>query len=422
MTMKLTDLYASLLKTAFLYPDDEGFISLKLPGGKPSPALIDGKRMVLPLPNQLNNPHKDQIIVFHPLLENIARGESKILERYRQALNMRLNLTVGLVAYQLMMIGTSKELHSSLSPDQLELLDVLKDADAKTKKLFDKIMEAMEADPKQARFVSIFLRKSAKVHGKTHARVAVVGFPFYEELKKGGKEVFGVKIERVKDRAVLMAFMQYLFPRIDELEAYNRGSDSDVAPFMDALMQTVLALASPINAIAELFGEKLGDADDIVIPSDWMESFANLDALYKEIKSVPMQAGNEGSIAGVDASVAPTPLNQPIPAQPAPVMAPPAPAMYPGQMYPTAPVPQMQAAPAPAKAAKGKLDFDSFMQMTVGQPAQPYPFPGQAIPGQAYYPSPGYPAAAPPMGQHMGVGVGVGIAPGWGGVPPSPRW
>ena len=300
--MILIDLYKSILKTANLVTGPDGFVSVTVPKDgelKTEPWIIEGKRVALPTSEQLANPNWKERIVFHPLSENILHVESKILEAFRTKLNQRLNYTFGVLALELLQIATSESVHGLLSPDQASFLSKLKNADEKTMKLLIKLLGAMGGDKPQNAFVSIFLKKPGTVHDKPFKRVGVVAFPFYKELvKKGATECYDIKMSE-KDRKSLIALMEYMMPGLDEPEAYNRGTNSDVAPFLDALMAAVLAVAGPLNDIVELFSNMLATnsarskPEYLKFEGDWVETFENLAVMLPQIRMVPVQGAIE---------------------------------------------------------------------------------------------------------------------------------
>ena len=207
--MKLIPLYESLLATADMASTADGFISRKV-GGKSTPATINGKRLVLPTHEHLCNPKPAEQIIFHPLSENILRGESIVVEDFRKAINIKLHYTIGVLAYQLLTIATSTAEHSKLNPDQLEFLSAVKNADEKTLESFQKLLRAMSVDQTANTFVSIYLKRGGVVEGKKYSRAGIVSFPLFEELCKDDT-VYGVKL-RVKDKDTLINLMQYIFP------------------------------------------------------------------------------------------------------------------------------------------------------------------------------------------------------------------
>ncbi len=285
------------MATANLVVTSDNLVSGRL-GKQAHPVLIKGKRLALPTQEHLANPDKSAIVLFHPLAESITRGESEVLEKYRSLLMLRFNMVAAELMAQLLSIAISQDEHAKLSPDQSEFLSKVKTVDAKTYDLFKKILGAMPADQAARRIVGIFLKKTGSVGGKRHKRVGVVSFPLYQELKREGSDIWGIKC-RVKDKESLIALMEFMFPQIEVEGSYNRGSDSDVAPNLDALMQAALAIVLPLNDITSTFENQLGDEEhqgnEYFIDCDWQDTFVNLGVMLKEIRSVPMQAGNEGA-------------------------------------------------------------------------------------------------------------------------------
>ena len=65
MTMKILDLYKSILATAGLVTTSDGFIKMEI-GDKTKPATVKGKSLVLPTPEHLKNPDWTNREQFHP--------------------------------------------------------------------------------------------------------------------------------------------------------------------------------------------------------------------------------------------------------------------------------------------------------------------------------------------------------------------
>lgn len=316
MAMKLLDVYKSMMQTAGLFVTEDHLVSCHLTDEIVAPVMLKGKRLALPSPAILARPDKSDITVFHPLNESFRPGESEVLEKYRRLLMVRFNEVAGTIGLKLLNISASIADHPSLSPDQAEFLTKVKGVDDKTIEVFEKVLEAMPADQVAKRILTLFLKKTGSVAGKRYKRVGVVSFPLYDELqkkptvtikppaKKGDKEtkvtvydIYGVKC-REKDRDAILALMEYIFPNIQEVGSYNRGSDSDIAANLDALMQASLAVIQALNSITETFENvfnKNEDASSLLIDCEWHEAFMNLGAMLNEIRMVPMQAGNEGS-------------------------------------------------------------------------------------------------------------------------------
>jgi hypothetical protein len=409
--MNIIDLYKSILDCGNLSTDKDGFVSVKITG---SPVLVGGKRLVLPTQNQLTSSDWNEKIRFHPLNENILRGESEIITKLRSVFNIRLNYTFAAIAQNLIAIVASTAEHHLLNPEQSEMLSAISEVDETTLELFNKITIAAIKEAPDKAFINVFLKRGGTIAGKKYSRVGVVTFPLYEELKNADQELFhGIKL-RVKDKLSIKQLYEYILPNLDKAESYNFGSDSNIAPFLHALMGTILGVGSKFNDILELFSKEIDDTEMLLLASDWVDTFENLGEMLSQIRSIPMQQGNEGSIKIVDAQPG---VQQPISVPQAPqALTYQAPA--PQNVY-TAPVPQAMPQPMPWQhpgqpqmqpqlqqqpglvITENGLDFNSLLRskpqvaamgMNMGQPQMFQPqyqerTPTWAIPQQSF----GYP-------------------------------
>jgi hypothetical protein len=294
----IDDIYRPMMATAGLVVDADGYVSVKQKD-KNRPATIGGKRLVLPTPAQLKVRGWDERVAFHPLWENIMHGESKVLAEYRNALNNRINAVTGALMLWLLRTATSVKAHPNLSPEQAKFLSKVKGADETTLESLTEIMEKAMPVKGLNKFVRIFLKKSGEYQGKRMGCVAVVTFPFYEEVKamtKGHRKIWDITV-RAKEREILMALMEFIFPTIAEEESYNRGSNNKTAQKADALMQAVLGIAADLNSVISLFANLIPDHESLMIPADWSDALSDMDMLLPVIRTVPMQAGNEGESA-----------------------------------------------------------------------------------------------------------------------------
>lgn len=296
--MNILDLYKSILECGGLTTDDEGFVSIKF-DKKGSPVLVNGKRLVLPTQKQLTSENWNDKIVFHPLSENILRGESEVITKLRSVFNIRLNYTFAAVAQNLLTIISSVGEHNKLTPEQGEILSAVMDADETTLVSFTKMMVNSIGECPEKAFINIFLKRGGTINGKKYSRVGIVTFPLYEELKKNQETYYGVKL-RSKDRQALIQLYEYMLPGLDMEESYNFGTDSNIAPFLDALMGTVLGIGSKMNDILELFGKLIDSGDQLVFESEWVDAFENLTVMLPQIRQIPAQQGNEGKVKGTE--------------------------------------------------------------------------------------------------------------------------
>lgn len=276
--MNLIDIYTSMLRFSGLHVDDNGHIFTKINDRK-EPMMVSGLQMILPTFENLRRFNNKDHAIFHPLAENIVRNESVVLKKYRDVVNIRLNYTIGVIVQSLLNVVASPDLHKQLNPEQMHLLTFIKDCDDKTVTHFiQQMVSAIKTSPDSA-FINIFLKRGGWKDKTKYARLAVVSFPFFENIKD-------MKV-RQKDKEAFKAIFQYLFTKIDTEGAYNYGSNSDIAPFLDAMMHSAALIASPLNDTLELFNPYIEGAAELLFESDWLEYFQNLEDLTIEIRKIP---------------------------------------------------------------------------------------------------------------------------------------
>lgn len=292
---KMIKVYRQILDTANVHITDDDCVSLKEAQKdgevKHIPLTIKGQRLVLPTPVQMRNSDWEKRVAFHPLSENTGRGESAVLERLRGLFAFRVNTVYPLLLLRLLQIGASPKDHEKLTPEQAEFLPLVKDADEKTIQAFAAICKETPATNPLKSFISLYLRRSAKLEGKDYFRAGVLTFPLYAEMMKGEEKVAGVAL-RKKDRKTLKDLMDYVLPHQGDAQYYSRGSNSRVAPSIDAVMNAMLAIAGPLNDVIERFDGLI--PQDLLIPTEWAETFENVESMTDEIRNMPMLRGNEG--------------------------------------------------------------------------------------------------------------------------------
>ncbi len=297
--MNIIQLYTDILNACGCKVDHEGFVSVDpsvFTGEKSTnglPFIVNEKRVVLPIDAQLRSGNQDKI-VFHPLNENILRGESDVVMKLRAAFTIRINHLFFIAVKTAVQMIYDHDNHKKFNPNQHEILSIAPDLNEDTAVDLVRMMRNATAQNPNC-FVSLFLKRSGSVDGKKYSRVGVVGFPFYNELKKEQDTYYGVKL-RKRDRAGLIKLMENIFPNIEKEGEYNRGSNSQVAPYMDSLMKTVMSVGSKLNDYFETYRNVIsGFEEGLIISSDWVDAFDNLDSNAVHIRKIPVQAGNEGS-------------------------------------------------------------------------------------------------------------------------------
>lgn len=443
--IKLMDVYRALVETPGFFATEDGFVRVDVGDGEVYPVLgKDGKQVVLPLQERLKDQNNKSYEFFHLLSENSKTNASDLQSRYRHWLVNRYSIVFGGLATALLTIAADKELTKKLRPDQAQFLGMVVEADTRTVQDFSKIAD-VAAKPNQVQqvFMHLYLRNVGVVNGQSYSRVAVVNFPFYDELvalehdedqhksakkaksppkdKKAEHEVFGVAI-RKKDRPALMGLVRYLIPNVGTAQAYDVGSNSRIAPSVDAMMHAFLPMARHLNDIIDLFkgvdGNIDRDLEQMTFKLDWVDAFENLDGLWNQIRLVPPQ--NQG-VAEEPAPAAPTaaasPTQQPrTTTTPVPVPVPPhaqqtmQPPPWNPSPYPQQPQPQTGYYPpvnTGHPATPGTVNVAEMMHNSM-RGGMRGPVPGQQPMGYGY----GAPAQT----------YGAPAAPGYGGGYPAPGY
>ena len=347
--MELVQLYKSILKSIFVEADESGALSLVF--GKGGPLTIGEKRMVIPERDVLINSDFTNLIAFHPLSEDVMKGESAVIQKLRKLILFRLTTSLQLLATELLSLAGNSENHAQLSPTlQKRLLKPMSKADASSITQLSNLFKKLSLNGQQ-RLLSVYLRRGGKICGTGFARAAIIAFPMLTELENDDRKVYGetVKVDNVK---VLKALFNIIVPGYETTETYSFGSNSKVAPFFHALMGAYAKLAIQINLVADEFKDQLTSYDTIHIDTDWVEHVTDI-SIYNN-KLEPME-GNMGSIVedkttsymdsvSIDTSGV---LNAPVPKPEASVQLPQTPQLQPAQYIQPAPAPQVAIGDAP---------------------------------------------------------------------------
>jgi hypothetical protein len=379
--MNLLQTYSAVLNFSGFCVDNDGRISTTLARTK-KPFVIDDKRMVVPTKERLAEFNYKEEDIFHPLNESIVRGESDLVTRMKDQINLRLNYTIACVGLGLLRVAASSDDHKKLSPEQMELVIAVKDADNTMVNNFVKVMTWGAKNKGQQFFTNIYLKKGGTYEGKKNAYVGIVRFPYYQELMEG-KDEHNLRV--TKDIPSFKALFEYMFPNLETTEEYNYGSMSRVAPCFESLIMTAAKIAFRLNELIHLFKSFIDDADDLVFDDSWLRTFENLNSLKDEIHSIPIQNGVRGETYTIEERQAALPVAQP-------------------QQLTTY---QVNPPAAEIKTTKNGVDFKSLMasrpdlqalQMPQGHPQQQMMY--QQQPPQRRVP--GWAAAGAPQGPAPG--------------------
>ncbi len=296
----IEELYLPILAGLHIYPDESGVLH-RIHRESNKICEVNKHKLCLPTDVNLKNLSQSEYMFFHPMSENIARGDSVIYNYMKLALTLRINYTIMGVASILLSIASDKTLDGKLKSHQLDLLAALPKLDKKTVDHFNNAIGKTDLDENV--FFSVYNRRNGKVGGVTYNRAAVVRFPLIEQLVDPTKSEFwsSVKGIRKADYANYLSLFNYLLPDWDVENAYSGASDSMEAPSFHALIDSFVKVMKRLNEVMDKFSD-LADVEDLYskeVPA--IESA--LSQLQKFANIISPLDGNMGECAANDAQV-----------------------------------------------------------------------------------------------------------------------
>ncbi len=407
----IQDFYKQVLAALSHRVEEDDLITFITPDGEARPATVEGRRLVLPSKARLKDGFDDELQPFHPIAENIARkGASPVLANMQRVARALIANHFTAIAEHLLMVASEPSLHKDLPPDCSEYLKKVPQADKKCLQNFQELIK--KAIAKNA-LITLYLKNGGKLQGEKVNRLCVIRFPIMDHLETDDDTVLGVKL-RKKDKKTIAALLHYIMPFGDDPEEYSAGSNSKVAPFLDAFLKAYLKIGKQINKLIHRYNKPL-NMDMRPLDLHYEESLEHLRDYYDKLPSL---RGNEGSLAKGEEEEVEVP-SQPQPPQPA--------ATQPGYGTPPPQPATPPPPPQPQKSSKSGMSIDEFLGRT-RQPQQP-PAPPQGYgynqpPQQPMYnqppPQPNYGYGQSPQPQGYGYSQPP-AQPGYGyNQPPQP--
>lgn len=312
--MSILDFYSDILTALRYQVDDEDLISFVPPEGSPVPATVDKRRLVLPTKARLREGFDSELQPFHPLAESVARkGASPVLAHMQRCAKAVLAFYYVGIASRLLTIAAETDRHKDLPPNCADFLKKLANADKKSLVDFSALIKAAI---KENKLVVLYLKNGGKLDGDKYNRLCVVHFPLTDLLYSDEDVVLGVKL-RKKDRKTFAELLQHILPMGNDPEYYSAGSNSRIAPFMDAFLQAYAKVAEQFNTVVRRYaevldlvsgGKDISDAPLTLIPLKYREGLKNMKEYYDKIPSL---RGNEGALAKGEAEE-PEPTRAPV--------------------------------------------------------------------------------------------------------------
>lgn len=290
---KLLDSYETLLTSLDIRVEEGGGLTHDITD---TPILIEGKRLTFPLKDVLKNIDSANIVVFHPLSENVYANMSQVLVQLRYMVSAKLHRIISGMGYVLANCVVNAASHNDLSDNQLKIIAPLSNVDSSFLSKYVDLVDSLEVqgDP---RLVSLYVKRGGELKDKKYTRMVGVNFPLIEHIMTTDDPVInGVKF-RKKDIATLRALFDIVIPNAAEFDHYSVGSNSPVAPYLMALLKVYSNVLQGTAGIAWDFRgaakESMGyslhvKASDIAELTEGETSLANFTGL------IPALPGNTG--------------------------------------------------------------------------------------------------------------------------------
>jgi hypothetical protein len=284
--MDLIELYSKIVESTGWEINSNGRINDF--GG---PVEIAGKGLIIPTNDTLRNPDWDHTMAFHPMSENVMRGESAVLFALRNQMQYKLNFIANVIIQELGELAADVTRQKTLTIKQKEYLKLVPDFDSKTVKAIDSVLD--KANPSEPeKIIGLFVKRSGTIDDKQYKRIATVHSPLRLEDNNKDRTIFGVKF-RVCDYLPFFDLFDVILPDVNS-NRYSVGSNSMVAPSFHALLGAYITAAKRLNVVLRKFQKVWGDDfEELLIDISWEEDVVNLDQ-YKGI--IPNLRGNEGSV------------------------------------------------------------------------------------------------------------------------------
>lgn len=287
---ELIRFYTQTLNAMNVVPDEEGrlsMIAVDEDDEQRIPVECNGKRMVLPYRPYLVAGNWDNLIPFHPLSENLLRGESEVIRSLRTMVTFRISAIASQLLTVLMGIAADPEAQAELTSKQIPYLKEVPHANEKTVKVLNRLLARHFNQ-----FFKLYLRRSGTYNGEEYRRVAAVSFPIWDELSSSGTKIYDVECGSAKNKRTIAALFEVVFPDVDNQDAWSYGSNSDVAPYFQALMGCLAKVGSHLNGMVHLYRKYLDNAKSLKVSTDWLD---DLEDLSKWKHAIPALPGNLGA-------------------------------------------------------------------------------------------------------------------------------
>ncbi len=274
--MNAIEFYTALLESLGLTVS-EGGVVLR-PGKTETPLEINGKTVVLPTKFYLDQNEWSEVHPFHPLCEDALMGQSETLHLLNAVMRISLSTRYAALIKDILTVSTTKELQQQVAdPSVNEITMVFPDVKGGAIKSWTSVYKMFN---KNQYFSSLYINRNMEVDGKLYQRVGVPNFPILEENDEA--TLLGVAITK-KDTAGIRALVGKIVEPIPK-----EFCSSASLPYFDTIIQYYIAMITRYNEIVTMYGAVIKSP---LVPTDWIETFEDIEKIRKRIPRLPGNAG-----------------------------------------------------------------------------------------------------------------------------------
>lgn len=290
---KVVAFYTSLLATLDIVANDDGLLAHSTSG---EPITIDGKRLALPTNDNIRLAGRDELVVFHPLSENVFEGMSEVFIELRHIVAAKLHKVIVYTAYTLIKLVLDKASHEGLSNKQMGTVSNLSEVDEKFLESFKKLMNKLEVSGNN-QLINIFMKYGGTLKDTKYMRIAFVSFPLLELIDSSEDYIIHDVKFRKKDMAILKSIFTTVIPGGFEKDTYSAGSSSSVAPYFSALLLAMCNVledtASTTWRFRSYIEDEVGESQHITA-KDILDKIAGDDSVLDYVNAIPPMPYNTG--------------------------------------------------------------------------------------------------------------------------------
>ncbi len=259
---------------------------------------IDGRKVVLPTKDILRENVWDDQIAFHPLSEDPTMGQSPVLHMLQKIVKHAVCRAVYTLAGQMLEIGHSKELQTTLNNQKaIKRLECIVACQKSTFTKWSGLWKNTIAKDIDGLAFKMFLSRDVEIDGKRYKRCASVEFPILNEINNPDSTIFGVKLSK-DDRKTILDLFQYILNGLpkeknSEPGVFVFGSNS-IVPYYDATLQAAAAILKRADTIAKDFKKVTGYEP---LDFSWTKELEQIDSY---VGRIPRLQGNDGEGRAAD--------------------------------------------------------------------------------------------------------------------------